>query len=519
MSREIKNIVILGGGSAGWLVAGVLASAYKTKTSDSIRITVVESPDIAAIGVGEGTWPSMRSTLMSMGISETDFIRQCDVSFKQGSQFVGWRNGDEKDRYYHPFSLPSGLGEPHLSIALRKYGGDAPFAEAYCEQPALCDAFRAPKQAGTAEYAGALNYGYHLDSVRFGRLLRDHCIEILGVQHRVAHVERVISDDTGNISALQTGDNDQVSGDFFIDCSGTHSRLLGEHFGIPFVSKSDVSINDSAIAIQVPYADEQAPIASTTIASAQKAGWIWDIHLASRRGVGHVYASEFMSHDQAEYLLRDYIARDFGVDAVKRLEARHLKINPGHRAKFWHKNCVAVGMAAGFIEPLEASALVMVELAAQYIRDELPCSRDAMEVVAQRYNQLSIYRWENVIDFLKLHYLLSQRRDSAYWREVSREDNASAELKELLTLWRHREPYWRDFPQAEQLFPVASYLYILYGMGFETQEGILKQNTSKYHNEYQAFKEAQSKVSRCMANLPTNRELLLNLKTHRFPVI
>ena len=194
------------------------------------------------------------------------------------------------------------------------------------------------------------------------------------------------------------------------------SLLLGQHYGVPFRSQKHVLFNDTALALQIPYADENSPIASQTISTAQSNGWIWDIGLPTRRGVGHVYSSAHTSDDAAE-------ARAAHLHRAHRRAEEHagtprkLSFNPGYREKFWHRNCVAIGLSAGFIEPLEASALALVELSAAMLSDQMPATRDAMDIVARRFNDSFTYRWERVIDFLKLHYVLTQRTDSAFWRD------------------------------------------------------------------------------------------------------
>ena len=189
--------------------------------------------------------------------------------------------------------------------------------------------------------------------------------------------------------------------------------MLGQHYQVPFITCKDVLFLDTALAVQVPYADDNSEIASHTISTAQEAGWIWDIGLSTRRGVGHVYASKYSSEEHAREALKAYIKPSF--NNVDELTVRKIDINPGRRETFWHRNCVAVGLAAGFLEPLEASALVLVEMSAQMIAEQMPATREAMDVVAKRFNSTFNYRWDRIIDFLKLHYILSKRTDNAFW--------------------------------------------------------------------------------------------------------
>lgn len=509
------KIVIVGGGSAGWLTAGILAAEYLS--DDSCSITLVESPEINTVGVGEGTWPTMRTTLQKIGISETDFIRSCSASFKQGSKFVGW-NGEGKDSYYHPFSPPLG-NDPHGAFhawqALRQ---NVNYSKAVCPQVAACDLFKAPKQPATPEYAGVLNYGYHLDAGAFGALLRDHCVNALKVEHVQGTVQHVENDDAGYIESLKLACGQSLAGDLFIDCSGAKSLLLAEHCGVGFRDLSSTSINDRAIAVHVPYDNGFQNIESATVATAQESGWTWDIGLSSRRGVGYVYSSQFCSEERAEETLRHYIAQSAKVSQSE-LSPRVIPIIPGYREKHWHKNCVAVGMAAGFIEPLEASALALVELSANMIRDELPRCRASMEIVERRFNSIFRYRWEKIEEFLKLHYVISSRRDSPYWREVTRLDTCPDGLLEFLQLWKQRPPNLYDFMQTEELFPAISYQYVLYGMGFDTQSNNSRRRDFSITNASEYFNKVDADTKKIAQHLPTNRKLIDSLSSNAFPKI
>jgi hypothetical protein len=517
MSDTIEHIVVVGGGSAGWLVAGVLAAEHP------LRVTLVESPAVPAIGVGEGTWPSMRDTLQRIGVSESDFFRECDAAFKQGSRFEGWRTGGlggaDDDVYFHPFVLPQGYGDANLAGAWQEAHRATPFADLVSFQPHLCVHGRAPKQAVTPEFAAVANYGYHLDAGKFGAFLRDHCVQKLGVRHIVGHVEEIRSKHegelSGDIAALALRGGTLVEGDLFVDCTGMQSLLLGKHYGVPLLHQRHVLFNDSALAVQVPYASEDAPIASQTTSSAQPNGWIWDIGLPNRRGIGHVYSSLHSSDDDAARVLRAYVKASGGPADMP--APRKLSFEPGYRERFWHRNVVAIGLSSGFIEPLEASALALVELAAGWLADDMPVTRAQMDVVAARFNEAFTYRWERVIEFLKLHYVLSARSDSRYWIEHRDPASIPERLQELLRLWRARPPSRRDFSRIEEVFPSASWQYILYGMGFRTEGSPRASDRPDLADE--AFREAARLTARMLPALPANRELLAHIRLHGLPRI
>lgn len=509
---EVRHVVVVGGGSAGWLTAAVLAAAHGAPGGAGLRITLLESPDIGPIGVGEGTWPTMRDTLRGIGVSETALFRECDAAFKQGSRFNGWVDGTPADHYHHPFVLPQGYTEANLAAAWLARHTDVPFADLVSFQPHLCAQGRAPKQAGTPEYAAVANYGYHFDAGKFGAMLRRHCTEHLGVRHLLDAVVGVDSHDNGDIAALRTKSQGEVAGDLFIDCTGMASLLLGAHYGVEIVQQRHVLFNDRALALQVPYAREDSPIATQTIATAQACGWVWDIGLPTRRGVGLVYSSAHTSDDAAEQVLLRHVRSTGGPEPVA--APRKLSFQPGYRRKFWHRNCVAIGLSAGFVEPLEASALALVELSAALLSDDMPATREAMDIVAQRFNDTFTYRWQRVVDFLKLHYALTRRRDTPYWRDHADPAHLPERLRGLLTLWRHRPPSRRDFDRAEELFPSASYQYVLYGMGFRPEPGAPAPREGHTDPADAYFREAAALTRRMLPALPGHRELIDHIQRH-----
>jgi len=350
--------------------------------------------------------------------------------------------------------------------------------------------------------------------VKLGTVLRDHVTRNLGVEHLRDHVTGVESGADGDIAALTLRDRGRVAGDLFVDCTGLRSLLLGEHCRVPFVRQRHVLMNDSALATQVSYADEGAEVASQTISTAQENGWIWDIGLPTRRGVGHVYSSAHVSDEEAERVLARHVAASGGPEALPAV--RQIRFEPGHRAEFWQRNCVAIGLSAGFIEPLEASAIVMIELSAALLSEDLPAIRPDMDIVARRFNDAFSYRWKRVIDFLKLHYVLSSRRESAYWRDHAAVASQPESLLELLRLWRHRAPSQRDFPRGEEIFPSASWQYILYGMGFRPDRTVAR-GASTAAAGY--FAENERLTARLLGGLPGNRELIDHIRQHGLPTI
>jgi tryptophan halogenase len=498
MSKAVKKIVIVGGGTAGWLTAAIIASHHKADLPTGISISLVESSDIPTVGVGEGTWPTMKNTLQQIGLKESDVFKRCHAVFKQGGKFVNWVHG-EGDFYYHPFTVPMGYGRIDLAPYVSKienYAVESNF------QHHICEAGLAPRTMAESEYTAQCNYAYHLDAGAFADLLKQHCRDNLDVQHIIGTVKDTLVSSGGDIQAVVLDDNTKIEGDLFVDCTGFASLLLGKALDVPFISQNDVLFNDTALAMHVPYDSESSPIACHTIATAQNAGWIWDIGLTHRRGVGHVYSSDYLSDDEAEGNLRQYLG-----EAGKDVPTRKISFKSGHRKQFWKNNCVAVGMSAGFVEPLEATAIMLVEISARFIAENLPAEDTLIPIVAKRFNQQMHYRWKRIIDFLKLHYMLTKRPEP-YWQDHCKSASIPESLKEDLAMWSFKGPTSADFDSAIELFPAASYQYVLYGMGFKPDFGKQDYLYSQHQQAAKIIQRNQMLTKQMLQSLPSHRDYI-----------
>lgn len=498
MTKPVQSILIVGGGTAGWLSAAIIAAHHKDRPRNSLKITLVEASDIPTVGVGEGTWPTIRNTVRMIGIDEKKEFKECFAGFKQGGKFVNWVTED--DYYYHPFTVPLGYGQMDMAPYVEEIED---FAIEANYQQEICEAGLAPRSLAEGDFQSVCNYAYHLDAGAFANILKEHCKTELGVEHLIGTVEDVILDDhDGSISVLKlTGDEGSfdLSADLFVDCTGFRSLLLGQGLGVPFVSNEKYLFNDRALAVHVPYEDEDDPVACHTIATGQNAGWTWDIGLTNRRGVGHVYASEFLSDSEAEQNLSRYIGKPLDEMTVK-----SIKFQSGYRQKTWEKNCVAIGLACGFVEPLEATAIILVEVAARYVAENLPADDVAMNVTAKRFNQQMDYRWSRITDFLKLHYMLTQRTEP-YWRAHCDPQTIPQSLKDDMAIWKYRGPIKSDFDGVAELFPAASYQYVLYGMGYKPDYS----QQSYLYNQHQHAERIRQK------NQLMTQQLLQTLPPHR----
>ncbi|MEW5248141.1 tryptophan halogenase family protein [Microbulbifer discodermiae] len=521
MQRRTDEILIVGGGTAGWLVAGILAARLNVRGQDAVKITLVESPTVPIMGVGEGTWPTMRTTLQTIGVDEGAFMRECEATFKQGSEFINWRDNPEqvgRHGYFHPLSAVFHSAH-EFNLApywlLGEAGGNA-YDEASASQVFTCRNGLAPKKITTPAYMAIQNYSYHLDAHKFASFLTRHCTENLGVRHIRANVTQVKVGHDGFIEGVATDHAQfpELEADFFVDCSGSRALLLGEALGVGWKSIRDTVFNDTALAVQVPYESEDAPIATHTIATAHSIGWTWDIGLHARRGVGMVYSSGHCERDEAERILREYIG-----PRGKTLGVRKINFSLGYRRQFWKNNCVALGMSAAFIEPLEASAIFLIEAGANMLAEQFPRVREAMPLVEKKYNKIFAYRWDKTVDFIKLHYCISRRCDTQYWIDNRDPATVPESLRERLEYWRFHPPSRFDFDHAFEPFVLDNYLFVLYGMGFSTD---LTMNRSAFGDEALArshFKEVRQLNERLAGELPLQRELVEKVYRYGFPAI
>lgn len=510
MSNEmIRQIIVVGGGTAGWLAACHLAKKLGSANPEAVQVTLVESPDIPTIGVGEGTVPAIRKSLQYLGISETDFIRECDATFKQSIKFVDWQKSPTQtggDYYHHLFDYP--CIQPLDLTPYWLLDPTQSYADTVAIQGVICDLGLGPKQMTNKEFEGITQYAYHLDAAKFARLLTRHAVEKLGVKHVLANVQRARVNSVGQIEKIVT-DAGELAADFFVDCSGFAALLIADALGVGFINKQDSLFADYALAAQIPYAQPNAPIPSFTIASAKEAGWIWDIGLSARRGTGYVYSSQHTTHERAEQVLRDYLG-----DNAKDINCRRIPMRVGYREQFWVGNCAAIGLSQGFVEPLEATGLLVYDATARMLADIFPARATELTWAAQQFNSRTRNAWDKVIDFVKLHYFISQRDDSDFWRDNRRPETASDRLLANLEAWRYQVPSDYDFSSRMEIFNLENYLYVLYGMNYPTS---LEARRSRYGEQASArelINAIRQQAKRSAAQLLPHRELIERIQRY-----
>ncbi len=500
-----RRILIVGGGTAGWLTAAYLARHLVLSERSHLEVTVLESPDIGVIGVGEGTFPTIRTTLQFLGIDERRFIRETSATFKQGIRFVDWARapvGGDHHQFLHPFEAPFYTEGTSLVPywLLQDEATRVPFAQAVTLQERVTAARRAPKRAHEPAYAGPLNYAYHFEAVKLARVLAERARE-LGVRHVEATLAGVARDEAGAIAHVDTVQHGRFQADLYIDCTGFRAGLIGEAPGAAFRSVRTQLFADRALTCKLPADVPDAPLESCTIATAHEAGWTWDIGLNGARGIGCVYSSDHMSDERAAEILRGYVGPGHAD-----LATRHIPFAAGWRAKQWVKNCVAVGLSAGFLEPLESTGLVLIEAAVGMIAEMFPHG-GPVEAPARRFNELMNARFDNIVNFLKLHYCVS-RREEPFWRDNADPASIPERLAEFLEQWRYRPPGRFDFMLDTETFAFFNYQYILYGMGYRTDLGAARADFPQVEEAERLFAKIRRFGDRALADLPTHRALI-----------
>lgn len=508
-----KSVIIVGGGTAGWITAAYLAKVLSYGLPSGLDITLIESPDIGIIGVGEGTFPSIRKTFSRIGLDEDSLVREASATFKQGIRFVNWRGVPDRrgeDYYFHPFQIQA----QHSDFDLLPYwllgvAGEQSWESASSIQQRVVDDRRAPKQIGHSGHNGPLSYAYHFDAVELAKLLRRKALSF-GVTHIEDRVNAVVVGENGFIDHLTTGAHGDLKADLYIDCTGFKAQLIGEALGVPFQSLRSQIFANRAVAMQVPYDQAGGPIESQTLATAQECGWTWDIGLGARRGLGYVYSTDHTSDERAEQVLRAYAGAS-GQSA----DVRFLNFEAGCRQTQWKHNCVAIGLSAGFIEPLEATGIGYAEIASLILSNLFPWDNN-YEVNARQFNSMMTRRFDHVADFIKMHYCLTKRKDTDFWRDNVRPETVSDSLQARLERWRYRPPSFLDTDPNHDIFTEANWQYVLYGMGYKTDIGA-QAGVYKYYEEARAqFAKIKRQGDHAVSILPAHRDLIEQVRLHGF---
>jgi tryptophan halogenase len=481
------KVVIAGGGTAGWIAAFGLS----TRLAGLLDITLVESDAIGTVGVGEATIPPMRNFHRIMNIDEQEFMRETQATFKLGIAFDNW--GEIGDSYIHSFGeigQRSWMAEFHefwLEARAQGFGGSL---EDYCLE---LKAAKAGKFATSIDDT-RLNFAFHLDATRYAKYLRKKS-EKAGVRRVEGLIKEVQKDQlSGEIKALLLDSGELVEGDLFIDCTGFRSLLLGDALGVDFEDWSHWLFSNRAIAVQTTATEAPPPY---TRAIAHASGWQWRIPLQSRVGNGIVYSSRFMSDDEAKQTLLNNISGDVLT------EPRLLRYRTGTRQKSWHKNCVALGLASGFIEPLESTSIHLVMTAIIRLIRLFPFG-DSSEALADRFNQESRTEIETVRDFVILHYKQTNRTDSDFWNAYRTMDIPDT-LAHRLEIFQKNGYVW---PDDVALFRVDSWVQVMMGQGLTPESYHGAGKLTPKESLQQSLSKMKSSIEEKVQKLPTHQQFI-----------
>lgn len=485
----MSRVAILGGGTAGWLAAHLLRQAWP-----DAAVTLIESPDIGTIGVGEGSTPTLKRFFELIGVAEDDWMPRCQATYKVGIRFDRWSPAAPWQSYRHPFTTQVDVHTQEafvLNCRNRRLGHDVPVhPDAFLLGARLSAEGKAPLTPPSFPFR--MEYGYHFDAGLLGAYLRDLAVT-RGVAHRQARVVGASRAENGDIAALVTDTGEDIAADLFIDASGLAGLLVEQTLGVPYRSFADQLFNDAAVVLPVSTTD--AP-GVETVATALSNGWRWAIPLRHRTGHGYVYASAFQSADAAEAELRD------GLDARNDAVARHLRFRVGRLERSWAHNVVAIGLAQGFLEPLEATALHLVlGTVEQFIAH---IDRDGVTDRARTaFNDTINARIDGVRDYIVAHYKLTTRADTDYWRANAANPAVPDGLLEVLDVWFRRGDLGAVLRDNSSHFGEISWHCLLAGYGAFPQVSAPRRDDVDFHGE----RGIAAFLAGCALNFPTQADV------------
>lgn len=491
-----QKILIVGGGTAGWMAATLIATKWK-----HTEVCLVESKDIGIIGVGEGSTPHLKLFFDAIKVKESDWMPRCNATYKTGITFDKWSLIPGFESYFHPFAAQTDdvftLPPFFKNIQLRMQGVDV---DAHPDRYFLETYLAKHKLAPIADesFPFGIAYGYHFDSAQLGRYLAT-LADKLGVKRVFGEVEHVKTDEQSNIQSVLLKDGQTLKADFFIDCSGFKGLLIQGALGTQFKSYEDSLVNNAAVVMPTNMI-EKIPV--ETRSTALSSGWAWQIPLRERFGNGYVFSDKYISSEQAETELREHLGL-----LDNDVNVRHLSMKVGRVNKHWNKNCLAVGLSQGFIEPLEATAIALsFNTVSQFIQClEQGNGTNKYEDV---FNKDINARFDGICDYIVCHYKMNQRLNNAYWRDCAANQHTSETLDKILYLWAKSKDFSSDLFKYNLwgAYQPKSWACMLAGYGvFPALSADGLSNTSLYENEMLGVDDF---IRRCGLNFTKQTELL-----------
>jgi tryptophan halogenase len=536
MDSRIKDIVILGGGTAGWMTACYLAKYLQGQ----VRIVLMEAPAIGKIGVGEATVPNLQRVFFDyLGLDEFQWMRECNASFKVAVRFVNWRTpgagvdaprrlGRTIDHFYHPFGLLPFVDQIPLSHYwfLKRHQGltDEAYDYACFREPPFMDARRAPRWL---DGRCATRYAWHFDAHLVADFLRRHATSKLGVVHVQDELEGATFDNRGYIASLRTKSGRELAGDFFVDCSGFRGLLINKAMAEPFVDMSDHLLCDSAVACAVPHDDARYGIEPYTSAIAMESGWTWKIPLLSRFGTGYVYSSKFATQDKAA----EDFCRLWSLDPEK-ATLNKIRFRVGRNRRAWVKNCVSIGLSSCFLEPLESTGIYFIYAAIYQLAKHFP-DKNFDQILIDRFNGEIETMFDDTRDFIQSHFRFSPRVDTPFW-QANKELFMTENIKEKLAMYKAGLPinapvtdestYYDNFDaEFRNFWTNGSYYCIYAGLGLLPDRPLpaLRHKLSSVREAEPAFAEVKRRQRELVQTLPSTYEFLraLHGKTPHAPLL
>ena len=523
-----KSVVIVGGGTAGWMTA-----AHLKKALPGLDITLIESANIKTVGVGEATFSTVKLFFDFLGLEEHEWMPHCNATYKLAIKFVNWRA--DGGTFFHPFQryeVVDGFNMAEWWLKLKK--GEEPFDYACFTIPAMCDAKCSPRFLDgrvfddkvqdyfSVDFRGKKNilsehkvqypYAYHFDASLLAKFLEGYGTQ-RGVRQVVDDVAEVKLREDGSISHVVTKENGEIHGDLFVDCTGFRGLLINQTLGEPFVSFSDSLLCDRAIALQIPKDIKKDGLNPFTQATALSSGWVWTIPLYGRTGTGYVYSSRFISPEDAEKEFRAHLGPE-----SDGLPANHIKMRIGRCRNSWVKNCVAIGLSSGFVEPLESTGIFFIQNGIEELVNHLPKNGYEEETV-RSYNRVVADCIDGVRDFLILHYRTTDRNDNEFWR-ATKDLKISDELEEKFQLWKKRLPNARNINTKFHGFDPYSYSVMLLGLNYHPESSLPALDHIPTAGAERAFRMMREKTERLVSTLPTQLEYLSHVRAQEgVPVV
>jgi tryptophan 6-halogenase len=521
MSEHVQNIVIVGGGSAGWMTA-----AYLSKALDkNVRITLVESSNITRVGVGEATFSTIKVFFDFLGLQEHEWMPKCNATYKMAIKFVNWNAAGQ--HFYHPFQryeVVNGFDISEWWLKTKK--NQEAFDYSCFVTPWLCDNQKSPRYLDgqvfdeqvqnlySDDYISQKNvladlqvqypYAYHFDANLLAKFMKDYAMP-RGVEQIVDDVVDVKLQEDGSIDRIITKEHGSINGDLFVDCTGFRGLLINKALDEPFISFSDSLLCDRAIAMQVPTDIKKDGINPYTSATALSSGWVWNIPLYGRIGTGYVYSSAFISEEEAEKEFRSHLG-----EASNNCKASHIKMRVGRNRDSWVKNCVAIGLSSGFVEPLESTGIFFIQHGIEELVNHFP-DRSFNQELIKSYNKAIANCIDGVKDFLTLHYCASDREDTPFWKATKQKISFSEELREKLNLWKNRLPNNKSINPNYHGFESYSYSVMLLGLNYMPECNPPVLDHIEDQKAMVAFKNIQERANYLNATLPSQYEYLTNV--------